>query len=142
MAGAEAVAYNLADYGEVVLDHYENPRNVGEIEGADAVATVGNPACGDLMKMSLRIEDGVVAEARFKTFGCAAAIAASSMTTVMIRGMRIEDLEKVTNRAVAEALGGLPSSKMHCSVLAEDAIRESLADFRRRIAAGGSAAKG
>jgi nitrogen fixation NifU-like protein len=136
------MSYNIADYGEIVLDHYENPRNVGEIEEADAVATVGNPACGDLMKMSLRIEDGVVAEARFKTFGCAAAIAASSMTTVMIRGMRIEDLEKVTNRAVAEALGGLPPSKMHCSVLAEDAIRESLADLRRRSAAGGSAAKG
>jgi len=136
------MAYNFMEYGEVVLDHYENPRNVGEVEDADAAATVGNPACGDLMKISLRIRDGVVAEAMFKTYGCGAAIAASSMTTIMIRGMRIEDLGNVTNLAVAQALGGLPPSKMHCSVLAEEAIRESLADYRRRSSAAESAAQG
>jgi len=135
------MSYNFTEYGEVVLDHYENPRNVGEIEDADAAATVGNPACGDLMRLSLRIRDGVVAEAKFKTYGCGAAIAASSMTTVMIRGMRLEDLDGVTNRAVAEALGGLPPAKMHCSVLAEEAIRESLADYRRRAADGESSAQ-
>jgi nitrogen fixation NifU-like protein len=135
------MSYNFTDYGDVVLDHYENPRNVGDIEDADAEATVGNPACGDLMKLTLRIRDGVVAEARFKTYGCGAAIAASSMTTVMIRGMRVEDLEKVTNRSVAEALGGLPPAKLHCSVLAEEAIRSSLADYRRRAFGGGSAAR-
>jgi len=130
------MSWNIVDYGEIVLDHYENPRNVGEIDGADGVATVGNPACGDLMKLSLRIRGGVVAEARFKTFGCGAAIAASSMTTVLIQGMKLEDLDRITNRSVADALGGLPPSKLHCSVLAEDAIREALADYRRRAAPG------
>jgi nitrogen fixation NifU-like protein len=126
------MSWNVVDYGAIVLDHYENPRNVGEIEEADAVATVGNPACGDLMKLSLRVREGAVAEARFKTFGCGAAIAASSMTTVLIQGRKLQDLEKITNLSVAEALGGLPPSKVHCSVLAEEAIREALADYRRR----------
>jgi len=131
------VSFHLSDYGEIVLDHYENPRNVGEIENADGVATVGNPACGDLLKLSIRIRDDVVREARFKAFGCGAAIAASSMTTVLIVGKRIEELQGITNRAVAEALGGLPPSKVHCSVLAEEAIREVLADYRRRDLGGG-----
>jgi len=129
---ARRVAYSFADYGEIVLEHYENPRNVGEFEQPDAVALVGNPACGDQMKMSLRILNGVIEEARFKAFGCGAAIAASSMTTTLIRGMKLEDVGKITNRTVAEALGGLPPSKLHCSVLAEEAIREALADYRRR----------
>ena len=131
------MSWNVVDYGEIVLDHYENPRNVGEIEGADGVATVGNPACGDLMKLSLRVRGGAIAEARFKTFGCGAAIAASSMTTVLIQGKKLEDLETITNQSVAEALGGLPPSKVHCSVLAEEAIREALADYRRRAFRGG-----
>lgn len=133
------MSYSFADYGEIVLDHYENPRNVGEIEEPDAVALVGNPACGDQMKMSLRIRVGIVEEARFKAFGCGAAIAASSMTTTLIRGMKLEDLERITNNTVAEALGGLPPSKLHCSVLAEDAIREALADYRRRVPEGAAA---
>src|SRR5262249_7425588 len=124
MAGAD-----FHGYGEILLDHYENPRNPGVVDAPSAMATVANPACGDRLQLSLRVEDGAVVEARFRTFGCPAAIAASSMTTVMIRGMKIEELEKVTNQAVADALGGLPPSKVHCSVLAEEAIREALADW-------------
>ncbi len=119
-------------YSDRVLDHYRHPRNVGDLERPDAVAMVGSPHHGDVMRLSLRIMDGKVVEARFRTFGCAAAIAASSMTTEMIRGKRLEEVELITNLQVAEALGGLPESKVHCSVLAEQALREALSDYRGR----------
>jgi nitrogen fixation NifU-like protein len=123
---------NLADYSDKVLDHYENPRNVGEIKDADAASTVGNPACGDLMKMTFKIQDGRIVDVKFKTFGCGAAIATSSMATELIKGKTIEEAENLTNEAVAEALGGLPPVKMHCSVLAADAVRAALEDYYKR----------
>jgi len=116
----------LADYSQTVLDHYRNPRNVGEIPGSTATAQVGDPATGDVLRMSLRIEGGMVLDARFKSFGCTAAIAAGSMATLLVKGKTVAEAEKVTNRDVAEALGGLPVSKLHCSVLAEEAIREAV----------------
>lgn len=124
--------YGFSDYSEKVLEHYENPRNVGEIENPDASATVGNPACGDLMKMTFRIVDGVVVDVKFKTFGCGAAIATSSMATELIKGKTLEEVERLTNKAVAEALGGLPPVKMHCSVLAEDAVKAALEDYYKK----------
>ena len=124
-------------YNEVVLDHYRHPRNVGEIEGSPATAQVGDPATGDVLKISLRIEDGRVVEARFKSFGCTAAIAAGSMTTLLVAGRSVGEAERLTNRDVMEALGGLPESKIGCSVLAEQAIKEALRRHRA-AAAGGS----
>ena len=114
------------------MDHFEHPRNVGEIIDADAVGQVGNPRCGDIMKMYLKIEDGVIVDAKFKTFGCGSAIATSSMATELIRGKRVEEALSLTNAAVAEALDGLPAYKMHCSVLAEEAIKAALGDWYRR----------
>ncbi|HKN47823.1 MAG TPA: iron-sulfur cluster assembly scaffold protein [Candidatus Polarisedimenticolia bacterium] len=124
-------------YNEVVLDHYRHPRNVGEIEGSPATAQVGDPATGDVLKISLRIEDGRVVEAKFKSFGCTAAIAAGSMTTLLVAGRSVGEAERLTNRDVMEALGGLPESKIGCSVLAEQAIKEALRRHRA-AAAGGS----
>jgi nitrogen fixation NifU-like protein len=117
-------------YNEVILDHYRNPRNVGEIEGSPAVAQVGDPATGDVLKLSLLIQGETVVEARFKSFGCTAAIAAGSMATTMVKGKRLSEAERVTNQDVAAALGGLPESKIHCSVLAEQAIREAVRMYR------------
>ena len=114
------------------MDHFEHPRNVGKIMDADAVGQVGNPRCGDIMKMYLKIEDGVIVDAKFKTFGCGSAIATSSMATELIRGKRVEEALSLTNAAVAEALDGLPAYKMHCSVLAEEAIKAALGDWYRR----------
>ena len=119
-------------YSEKVMDHFEHPRNVGEVMDADAVGQVGNPKCGDIMKMYLKIEDGVIVDAKFKTFGCGSAIATSSMATELIRGKRVEEALSLTNAAVAEALDGLPAYKMHCSVLAEEAIKAALGDWYRR----------
>ena len=119
-------------YSEKVMDHFEHPRNVGEIMDADAVGQVGNPKCGDIMKMYLKIEDGVIVDDKFKTFGCGSAIATSSMATELIRGKRVEEALSLTNAAVAEALDGLPAYKMHCSVLAEEAIKAALGDWYRR----------
>lgn len=119
-------------YSEKVMDHFEHPRNVGEIMDADAVGQVGNLKCGDIMKMYLKIEDGVIVDAKFKTFGCGSAIATSSMATELIRGKRVEEALSLTNAAVAEALDGLPAYKMHCSVLAEEAIKAALGDWYRR----------
>lgn len=116
-------------YTEKVMDHFMNPRNVGEIKDADGIGTVGNPACGDIMKVFLKIEKNVITDAKFKTFGCAAAIATSSMATEMIKGTTIEQALKMTNDKVTEALGGLPRYKRHCSVLAEEAIQSALNDF-------------
>ena len=123
-------------YNEVVLDHYRHPRNVGEIEGSPATAQVGDPATGDVLKISLRIEDGRVVEARFKSFGCTAAIAAGSMTTLLVAGRSVGEAERLTNRDVMEALGGLPESKIGCSVLAEQAIKEALRRHRAAAAGG------
>ena len=119
-------------YSEKVLDHFSNPRNVGEIPDADGVGEVGNSKCGDIMKMYLKIENGVVTDVKFKTFGCGAAIATSSMATEMIKGKPIEEVLKLTNKAVVEALDGLPAVKVHCSVLAEQAVKSALADYYRR----------
>lgn len=119
-----------ADYSATVLDHYRNPRNVGDVAGTAATAQVGDPAHGDVLRLSLRIEAGRVVEARFRAFGCTAAIAAGSMTTVLVAGRSIDEAARLTNREVAAALGGLPESKMHCSVLAEQAVREALARHR------------
>ncbi len=119
-------------YSEKVMDHFEHPRNVGEIENADGVGQVGNPKCGDIMKMYLKIEDGVITDVKFKTFGCGSAIATSSMATELIKGKSIEEALGLTNAAVAEALDGLPAYKMHCSVLAEEAIKAALGDYYRR----------
>lgn len=118
-------------YSEKVMDHFTNPRNVGEIEDASGVGQVGNPKCGDIMKMYMKINDdtGVIEDAKFKTFGCGAAIATSSMATEMIKGKTIDEALKVTNLAVAEALDGLPPIKMHCSNLAQEAIHAALSDY-------------
>ena len=116
-------------YSEKVMDHFTNPRNVGEIEDASGVGTVGNAKCGDIMRIFLKIEDGIITDVKFKTFGCGAAIATSSMATEMVKGKSIEEALKLTNKAVAEALDGLPPVKMHCSLLAEQALKEALEDY-------------
>ncbi|NLM77226.1 MAG: Fe-S cluster assembly scaffold protein NifU [Ruminococcaceae bacterium] len=113
-------------YSDKVMDHFMNPRNVGEIEDADASGTVGNAKCGDIMKVTLKIENGVVVDAKFKTFGCGSAIATSSMATEMIKGKTLDEALQLTNKAVAEALDGLPPIKMHCSLLAEQAVKTAL----------------
>ena len=117
------------DYSEKVMDHFANPRNVGEIENADGIGEVGNAKCGDIMKMYLKIENGTISDVKFKTFGCGAAIATSSMATELIKGKSIEEALKVTNKVVMEALDGLPPVKVHCSVLAEQAIKAALSDY-------------
>lgn len=118
-----------AQYSDTVMEHFMNPRNVGEIENADGVGTVGNPACGDIMKMWIKIENNIIVDAKFKTFGCGAAIASSSMATEMIKGKTIDEALVFSNQAVADALGGLPKVKRHCSVLAEEALRKALNDY-------------
>ena len=120
-------------YSEKVMDHFTNPRNVGEIENADGVGMVGNAKCGDIMKMYLKIENDVIVDCKFKTFGCGAAIATSSMATELIKGKSIEDALKLTNSAVVEALEGLPPVKVHCSVLAEEAVKSAIADYYGKI---------
>ena len=114
------------------MDHFRNPRNVGVIEDANGIGEVGNAKCGDIMKMYLKIEDGVVQDVKFETFGCGSAIASSSMATELIKGQPLSQVKKLTNKAVAEALDGLPDYKMHCSVLAEEAIQSALADYQKR----------
>ena len=120
-------------YSEKVMDHFMNPRNVGEIENADGVGTVGNAKCGDIMKMYLKIEDDVITDCKFKTFGCGAAIATSSMATELIKGRTVDEALSLTNNAVVEALDGLPAVKVHCSVLAEEAVKSALADYYTKI---------
>ena len=123
----------VTEYSSKVMDHFSNPRNVGEIENASGVGTVGNAKCGDIMRMYLDIsDDGIVKDAKFKTFGCGAAIATSSMATELIKGKSVAEAADLTNKAVAEALDGLPAHKMHCSVLAEEAIQAALADYKNR----------
>ena len=119
-------------YSEKVMDHFENPRNVGVIEDADGIGTVGNPVCGDVMKMYIKVKDGIITDVKFKTFGCASAIATSSMATELIKGKSISEALTLTNKAVAEALDGLPPVKMHCSVLAEEAIQAAIEDYQNK----------
>ncbi len=121
-------------YNEKVMAAFSNPQNVGEVENADGVGQVGNVSCGDIMRISLKIEDNIIKEAKFKTFGCAAAVATSSTATEMIIGMTVDEAEKLTNARVVEALEGLPPQKIHCSVLAEEAIKEAIADYRKKQA--------
>lgn len=120
------------DYSEKVLDHFANPRNVGEIPDADGIGEVGNAKCGDIMKMYLKIDGDMITDVKFKTFGCGAAVATSSMATELIKGKPVSEALKLTNKAVVEALDGLPAVKIHCSVLAEQAIKSALADYYRR----------
>ncbi len=116
-------------YSEKVMDHFRNPRNVGDIPDADGVGEVGNAKCGDIMKMYLKIEDGVIVDVKFETFGCGSAIATSSMATELIKGKKVEEALSLTNKAVVEALDGLPAHKIHCSVLAEEAVRAAIKDY-------------
>lgn len=116
-------------YSEKVKEHFKNPRNVGEIENPDGVGHVGNPVCGDIMELYIKVNDGIITDAKFKTFGCGAAIATSSMITELVKGKSITEALEISNRAVAEALGGLPPIKMHCSVLAEEAIKSAIEDY-------------
>ena len=119
-------------YSAKVMDHFANPRNVGEIENADGVGEVGNPKCGDIMKMFLKIDNNVITDVKFKTFGCGAAIATSSIATEMIKGKTIDEALKITNKDVVDALGGLPAYKLHCSVLAEEAFKSAIKDYYDR----------
>jgi len=119
-------------YSDTVIDHFEHPRNMGEIEGADGVAEVGNPACGDVTRIYLKIDGNRIVDVRFKTFGCAAAIASSSMTTELIKGKTLDEALELTNETVAERLGGLPPAKNHCSVMAEDALRAAIKDYMKK----------
>lgn len=122
----------MEEYSQKVMDHFMNPRNIGEIPDADGVGQVGNPVCGDIMKMYLKIENNVITDVKFKTFGCGAAVATSSMATELIKGKTVEEALEITNKAVAEALDGLPPIKMHCSNLAEQAIKAAIEDYRKK----------
>lgn len=119
-------------YSDKVMDHFENPRNVGAIENADGIGTVGNPACGDIMKLYISVNDETIVDAKFKTFGCGAAVATSSMVTELVMGKSIDDALQISNKTVIEALDGLPKNKVHCSVLAEDALKAAIDDYRKK----------
>jgi nitrogen fixation NifU-like protein len=119
-------------YSEKVLEHFRNPRNVGEIKDADGVGTVGNPVCGDMMTMYITVKENKIKDIKFKTYGCGAAIATSSMTTELAKGKTIEEAEKITRQSVAEALDGLPPVKLHCSNLAADALKEAIKDYKKK----------
>ncbi len=119
-------------YSEKVMDHFANPRNVGEIENADGVGEVGNAKCGDIMKMYIKVDGNIISDVKFKTFGCGAAVATSSMATELIKGKSIDEALKLTNQAVVEALEGLPPVKIHCSVLAEEAIKAAISDYYKK----------
>jgi len=119
------------DYTDKVMDHYENPRNVGVVQNANGTGVVGNPACGDVMKLTIHVENDIITDIKFKTFGCGAAIATSSMVTEMVKGKKITEALNISNKTVAEALGGLPKIKLHCSVLAEDALKAAIDDYHK-----------
>jgi nitrogen fixation NifU-like protein len=116
-------------YSEKVMEHFKNPRNVGEMEDPDGVGRVGNPVCGDVMELYIKVNDGIIVDAKFKTFGCAAAIATSSIVTEMVKGKSVEEALKISNKAVVEALDGLPPVKVHCSVLAEEALKSAIENY-------------
>jgi len=122
----------MSMYSDKVMDHFKNPRNVGEIDDADGVGEVGNASCGDIMKIYLKVKDDVIEDVKFQTFGCGSAIATSSMVTEMVMGKTLEEAENVTNKAVAEALDGLPPTKMHCSNLAADALHDAIKNYREK----------
>lgn len=122
---------NTFEYSPKVVEHYEHPRNVGVLEDANGVGVVGNPTCGDVMKLMLKIENDTIVDAKFKTFGCGAAIASSSMLTEMVKGKKLDQVMRITNKAVTEALDGLPKVKLHCSVLAEDALKAAIDDYQK-----------
>lgn len=128
-------------YSDKVMDHFKNPRNIGEIENPDGVGHVGNPVCGDIMDLYIKVNDSTITDAKFKTFGCGAAIATSSMVTEMVKGKSITEALKITNKAVAEALGGLPPIKMHCSVLAEEALKSAIEDYAAKNKPGSNESK-
>ena len=119
-------------YSDNVMEHFKNPRNVGEIKNPDGIGKVGNPVCGDIMELYIKVKDDIIIDAKFKTFGCGAAIATSSMVTELVKGKSVAEALKISNRAVAEALGGLPPIKMHCSVLAEEALRSAIEDYYKK----------
>lgn len=119
-------------YSEKVMEHFRNPRNVGEIENPDGIGHVGNPVCGDIPELYIKVKDNIIIDAKFKTFGCGAAIVTSSMVTELVRGKAIDEALKISNKAVAEALGGLPPIKMHCSVLAEDMLKSAIDDYLKK----------
>lgn len=121
-------------YSEKVMDHFSNPRNVGEIDNPSGTGMVGNPACGDIMKLTIKVENEVITDVKFKTFGCGAAIATSSMVTELVKGKGLGDAERISNATVAEALDGLPPVKMHCSNLAADALHAAIEDYRKKLA--------
>lgn len=126
----------MGPYSDKVMEHFLNPKNVGEIEDADGIGTAGNPVCGDVMRIFLKVEGDRIVDAKFKTFGCAAAVATSSMVTEMVKGKTIEEALSITNKAVIQALDGLPPNKVHCSVLAEQALKAAIEDYRRKRANG------
>ena len=122
----------MKNYSEKVMEHFRNPRNVGEIKNPDGIGHVGNPVCGDIMELYIKVKNNIIVDAKFKTFGCGAAIATSSMVTELVKGKTIDEALKISNRAVAEALGGLPHIKMHCSVLAEEALKSAINDYLKK----------
>ena len=128
----------MSTYTETVMDHFQHPRNVGEIADADGTGKVGNPVCGDIMQLQIKVRDGVITQAKFKTFGCGAAIASSSMLTELIKGKTIVQALEISNDTVTEALGGLPALKRHCSVLAEQALKKAVDDYQARHAQEGT----
>jgi len=130
-----------SQYSQKVMDHFCNPRNVGEMEDPDGIGHVGNPVCGDIMELYIKVKEPVIVDAKFKTFGCGAAIATSSMVTELVKGKTIEEALEISNRAVAEALDGLPSIKMHCSVLAEEALKSAIDDYLSKSKKGMKEAK-
>lgn len=126
----------MENYSDKVMDHFRNPRNVGEIENPDGIGKVGNPICGDVMVLYIKVKDGKIVDAKFKTFGCGAAIATSSMITEMVKGKSVKEALEISNKAVAEALDGLPPVKMHCSVLGEQALKSAIEDYQKEISQG------
>jgi len=119
-------------YSEKVMEHFRNPRNVGEMKNPDGIGHVGNPVCGDIMELYIKVKDNIIVDAKFKTFGCGAAIATSSMVTELVKGKTVDEALEISNRAVAEALGGLPPIKMHCSILAENALKSAIEDYIKK----------
>ncbi len=122
----------MEQYSEKVIEHFRNPRNVGEIKNPDGVGHVGSPICGDIMELYIKVENGIITDAKFKTFGCGAAIASSSMLTELVKGKSVEEAQNLSNKAVIEALDGLPEVKRHCSVLAEDALKKAIEDYKKK----------